>query len=66
MSCFQSRKFYQVGSLVAMGIVQGSSGFPFLSPPVFEYLCSGEIPVHVSHEHVPSLEVKTFMNEVCK
>ncbi len=47
-----------------MGIVQGSSGFPFLSPPVFEYVCRVNIPVNILQEHVPNLEVKTFMNKV--
>ena len=62
----QSCKFLQLGSLIAMGIGQGGNGFPFLSPPVHNYLCGVELQVTITKEHVPTIETRVFMTEVFK
>ena len=61
----QNKKFLHIGRLMAMGIVQGSSGVPFFSPPVYEYLCGSDmLSVAVTLEDVPVYEVRELLNKV--
>lgn len=61
----QEKKFYFVGNLIAMGIVQGSSGIPYLAPPVYDYLCGATLEsLTLTVEDVPSFEVKEFLEKV--
>lgn len=61
----QKKKYLYVGWLMAMGIVQGSSSTPFLSPPVFDYLCGREVLlITVSLQDVPLLEVLQLLDKV--
>ena len=76
----QNKKFLHIGRLMAMGIVQGSSGVPFFSPPVYEYLqdtlgarshhiyeylCGSDmLSVAVTLEGVPVYEVRELLNKV--
>ena len=64
--CFdQANDLYYIGQLIAMGIVQGSSGVPFLAPPVFDYLCGFSIDtIHVTKDDVPTYEVQQFLKKV--
>ena len=39
----QADKFYHVGKLMAMAIVQGGSGFPFFASSVYAYLCGSPL-----------------------
>ena len=38
----QARDFYNLGRYTVMSVTQGGSGFPFLAPPVYDYLCTGK------------------------
>ena len=50
---------------MAMGIVQGSSGVPFFSHPVYEYLCGKDVlSITVTLQDVPLYEVRELLNEV--
>ena len=52
--------------LVAMSIVQDGSGFSFLAPPVYQYICGMEIPrIAIADEDVPDYEVRKLIEEVC-
>lgn len=61
----QRNKYYQLGMLMAMSIVQGGSGFPFLAPPIFQYICGVEIRrISISNEDVPEYDVKKLIEDV--
>ena len=50
---------------MAMSLVHGGSGFPFISPCVFKYLC-GENPLEISVEtsDVADMTVRAMVDEV--
>ena len=61
----KDKKFFYVGNLVAMGLVQGGSGIPFLAPPVYNYLCGMSMQaVKVSLEDAPNFEVQELVEKV--
>ncbi len=48
-----------------MGIVQGSSGVPFIAPPVYDYICGMDIDtIDVTEEDTPLYEVRDFLKKV--
>ena len=50
---------------MAMGVVQGSSGVPFFSPPVYEYICGKDVlSITVTLQDVPLYEVRELLNDV--
>ena len=50
---------------MAMGLVQGSNGIPFFSPPVYEYLCGKDIlSMTVTLQNVPLCEVRVPLDQV--
>ena len=49
---------------MAMSLVQDGSGFPYMAPPLFEYLC-GMSTIDVTKEDVPSYEVQQLLQQVC-
>ena len=50
---------------MAMGLVQGSSGIPFLSHPVYEYLSGKDIlSITVTMLDVPLYEVRELLDQV--
>lgn len=50
---------------MAMGLVQGSSGFPFFSPPAYEYLCGKDVlSITVTLQDVPLYEVRELLDQV--
>jgi len=50
---------------MAMSLVQGGSGFPFLAPPMYDYLCGREIStIEVCMQDVPNLEVLSLLEKV--
>ena len=50
---------------MAMGVVQGSSGVPFFSPPVYEYLCGKDVlSITVTLQDVPLYEVRELLDDV--
>ncbi len=61
----QQRKFFHVGQLMAMSLVQQGSGFPFIAPPVYQYLCGTEMHmIELTTEDVPNYEVRLLLHEV--
>ena len=52
----QTKTYYHVGRLMAISLVQGGSGFPFVAPPVYQYLCGVEMPT-IELQDVPNFEV---------
>ena len=50
---------------MAMGLVQGCSGIPFLSPPAYEYLCGKDVlSIAVTLQDVPLYEVRELLDQV--
>lgn len=51
--------------LMAMSIVQDGSGFSFLAPPVYQYICGVDIPrIAIADEDVPDYDVRKIIEEV--
>lgn len=48
---------------MAMSLVQDGSGFPYVAPPLFEYLC-GMSTIDMTKEDVPSYEVQQLLQQV--
>ena len=62
---FQTNKFVHVGNLVAMSLLQGGSGFPYLAPPMYDYLCGEDASsIKVSAEDVPNVDVTLLLQKV--
>ena len=54
-----------IGWLKAMALVQGSSGFPFFSPPAYEYLCGKDaLSLTVTLRDVPVFEARRLLDQV--
>ena len=50
---------------MAMGLVQGSSGFPFFSPPAYEYLCGKDVlSITVTLQNVPLYDARELLDQV--
>ena len=48
-----------------MGLVQGSSGGPFFSPPVYDYLCGKDLlDVVITLQDVPACDVRKLLAKV--
>ena len=62
---FQTNKFVHVGNLMAMSLLQGGSGFPYLAPPMYDYLCGENASsIKVSAEDVPNVDVTLLLQKV--
>ena len=54
-----------MGQLMAMSLVQEGSGFSFMAPPMYKYLCGIEMAsIDVTVKDVPNEEVKALIEEV--
>lgn len=64
MSYLQAKKFFYVGNLMAMSLLHGGCGFPYLAPPMYQYLCGVDI------SQPPIYQLKTYLiivsNNCCK
>ena len=61
----QRKKFFYMGQLMAMSLAQEGSGFPYIAPPVYEYLCGAQLStIDPTVEDVPNLEVKSSTEEL--
>lgn len=50
---------------MATSLVQGGSGYPFLAPPMYQYLCGANIStIKVTIPDVPDIEVKQLLKQV--
>ena len=48
-----------------MSLVQGGSGFPYMAPPMYDYLCGIDIlSIKVILDDVPSCEVRKLLQQV--
>lgn len=62
---FQNKKNYYIGNLMAMSIVHGGSGFPYMASPMYEYLCGTDMSeIKVNKFDVPNTEVKHLFDQV--
>ena len=58
--------FRKLGVIVGVSLVQGGSGYPFLAPSVYSYLCGQDISrIKVEVGEIPDLELKYFLEKVC-
>ncbi len=61
----QGMKYYQIGQLMAMAVVQGGSGFQFLAPCIFQYFCGVEVSaILVDPQDVADSNVRTLLEKV--
>ena len=61
----QDGVFLRLGQLIAMSLVQGGCGFPFLSDATFEYICYGDATnVKVDPNDLPDGTLRTVINKV--
>ena len=61
----QQSKFYYVGMLMAMSLLQDGCGFRFLAPPAYQYVCGADLNnIVVSTDDVADFEVKAFIEQV--
>ena len=50
---------------MAMSLVQEGSGFPYIAPPVYKYLCSAEFStIEPTVDDVQNLEATSFIEKV--
>ena len=58
-------KYYKIGQLMSMNLLQGGSGFPYLAPPVYQYISGVELSaLDVSVEDVANFELQSMIKEV--
>ena len=58
-------KYYRMGQLMAMSLLQQGSGFPYLAPPIYQYISGAELSeIDVSVEDVPSFELRNIIEKV--
>ena len=58
-------KYYRIGQLMAMSILQQGSGFPYMAQPVYDYISGVELSdVSLSIEDIPSFELRTIVEKV--
>jgi hypothetical protein len=61
----QENKFYLIGQLMAMTIVNCGGGYPFFAPSVLSYLCGVPLTnILVDNDEVPDYKMKTIIEEV--
>ena len=50
---------------MAMGLVQGAHGFPFLAPPIYQYIAGGDMNTIKLHpDDVTDVEVANIIQKV--
>ena len=50
---------------MAMALAQDGSGFPFLAPCVYKYLCGMDLScINIDPDEVPDYEVRDFLQKV--
>ena len=58
-------KYYRIGQLMAMSLLQQGSGFPYLAPCIYQYISGVELSaIDVSIEDVPSFELRSMIEKV--
>ena len=58
-------KYYKIGQLMAMSILQQGSGFPFIAPCVYQYISDVSLSsIDISIEDVLNVEVRSIIDKV--
>eukprot|EP00118_Oscarella_pearsei_P023120 m.272869 g.272869 ORF g.272869 m.272869 type:complete len:225 (+) comp40568_c0_seq10:1915-2589(+) len=57
-------KYFAIGRLFAMGLCQGASGFPFLAPYLYKFICKPNILDIVTEEDVADLDVRNLVSGI--
>lgn len=53
--------------LMAMSILQDGSGFAFIAPPVYKYICGQDITeISIVNEDVPDYEASALLRKVSR
>lgn len=61
----QDSLFFKVGILIGCSLVNGGSGYPFFTSPMYQYIVGTPLQnVTASADHVPSLDAKDFLTKV--
>ena len=61
----QNNEVLHLGKFVAMSVTQGGGGFPFLAPPVYEYITTGKYTnIAVSTTDIPDMTLKFAVEKV--
>ena len=58
----QANMFYCIGMLMAMAVVQCSTGFPFLCDAMFACMCN--IPLQLSVDEIPDQTARKLAEQV--
>ena len=57
--------FKRIGLLAGMSLLEGGSGFPFLAPSIYQYVCGVNLSeIHSSLEEIPDAQLKLKLEEV--
>ena len=65
LPCTQENTFFYIGRLMAMTVVNCSSGYPFLAPSVYSYLCGTPLSnIVIADDEVPTFEIRNLMEKV--
>ena len=49
-----------------MSVIQDGYGFPVLTPPVYQYISTGNINVSIKKEHIPDPGISHVVSMVMK
>ena len=61
----QNQDLFKLGQYVGMSILQGGSGFPFLSDSVYKYLSTGVgLSISVVTEEIGDVTLRFIINKV--
>ena len=58
-------KYYKIGQLMSMSLLQQGSGFPYLAPSVYQYISGVSMSsIDVSIEEVSNIELRSIIDKV--
>ncbi len=62
----QNNHYKYLGQYVVMSMTQGGCGIPYLSPPVYDYICSGKLPssIEVDKKNLPNTTLAFILQKV--
>lgn len=62
---FKQSKYFSLGRLMAMRLSHEASGFPYLAPSAFRYLCKPEtLSANLREEDIPDFDAITLVEKV--
>uniref|UniRef100_A0A1X7VJU3 HECT domain-containing protein n=1 Tax=Amphimedon queenslandica TaxID=400682 RepID=A0A1X7VJU3_AMPQE len=61
----QEEKFFYIGELMALSVLHGGCGFPFLGKSTYDYLCGVPLSsINVSKDEVPNVEARVLLDKI--